>query len=274
MAIKAYKPTSSGRRGMTVVDYSVLTKGKPEKSLTEMLRRHGGRDSHGRVSIRHRGGGAKRRYRLVELGPTQFFTGQAKSIEYDPNRSAFISLVATKEGAKYYILSPQGIKPGDTVEYGEKTSVNPGNRMKLRSIPPGIPIHNVELIPGQGGRIARAAGNATQILAKEGDYATLKLPSGEVRTIHLDCYASIGTLSNPDRKSVVIGKAGRMRHMGWRPHVRGKAMNPSSHPHGGGEGVNPIGLKYPKTFTGKQARGVKTRRPRKISDRFIMQGRK
>jgi len=274
MAIKAYKPTTSGIRGMTVVDYSVLTKKRPEKTLIERLVRQSGRDTTGKVSVRHRGGGVKRFYRLVELGPTKFFKGEVKSIEYDPNRSAFISLVVAPEGQKYYILAPQEIKLGDQVEYAEKTEPKSGNRMKLRHIPLGINIHNVELIPAQGGRLARAAGSYTQILAKEGDYATLRLPSGEVRKVHLDCYGSIGTLSNPDRKSQVIGKAGRMRLMGWRPTVRGKAMHPAAHPHGGGEGVNPIGLRFPKTFTGKPARGIKTRRPRKLSNRFIIKRRK
>lgn len=274
MAIKTYKPTTSGIRGMTVVDYSLLTKKRPERTLVEPLRKHSGRDRTGRLSVRHQGGGAKRLYRLVELGPTKPFKATVTAIEYDPNRSSFIALVKEQEGRKHYLLAPQGLKIGAEIEHGEKTPASPGNRMELRAIPAGVPIHNLELIPGQGGRIARAAGNSAVILAKEGDYATVKLPSGEVRKIHLACYGSIGQLSNPDRKLVVIGKAGRMRKMGWRPHVRGKAMHPAAHPHGGGEGVNPIGLKHPKTPWGKPARGVKTRRPRKVSNRFILQGRK
>ncbi|MBI3495420.1 50S ribosomal protein L2 [Candidatus Berkelbacteria bacterium] len=273
MAIKQYKPTSSGIRGMSVVDYSHLTKGKRQRSLTEILKKHSGRDSRGRVSIRHQGGGTRRFYRLVELGHTQFFTGKITAIEYDPNRSAFISLVAAGD-RKYYILATQENKIGDEITYAERATATPGNRMQLKSIPPGMNIHNVELLPGGGGRIARSAGSFTQILAKEGDYATVKMPSGEVRKIHVSAYASIGTVSNPDHKSVVIGKAGRMRKMGWRPVVRGKAMHPAAHPHGGGEGVNPIGLKQPKTKWGKPARGVRTRRPKKISGKFIISRRR
>lgn len=278
MPIKKYKPTTSGIRGMTVVDYALLTKGKPEKSLLEPLKKHAGRDYTGRISIRHRGAGVKRMYRLVELGPTKFFSGVVKTIEYDPNRSSFIALIEGKDTngnpLKHYIIAPQELKIGDMVEYNEKTPVALGNRMKLRHIPTGISIYGIELIPSAGSRIARGAGTFAQILAKEGNYATVKLPSGEVRKIHLDCYGSVGSVSNPDHKSVVIAKAGRMRKMGWRPTVRGKAMYPAAHPHGGGEGVNPIGLKYPKTPWGKPARGVKTRRPRKPSDRFIVKPRR
>lgn len=272
--IKKLKPTTSGIRQLTYVDFSTLTKKKPEKSLITRLRRNSGRDNRGRVSVRHQGAGAARHYRMIDFKLNQNI-GDAKvlAIEYDPNRSAFIALISKNDGRKAYIIAPARLKVGDSISISQKSDINPGNRMMLRNIPLGTEIYNVELTPGRGGQIARSAGNKASVVAKDSGFAHIRLPSGEIRKIREECFASIGTVSNPEHNLVTIGKAGRMRHMGIRPTVRGKAMHPAAHPHGGGEGVNSIGLKYPKTPWGKHALGVKTRR-NKRTDKYILQRRK
>lgn len=276
MALQRYKPTSDGRRGMTSQDFAMLTKKKPEKSLTVALKRHSGRNSGGRITVRHQGGGAHRAYRLIDFKRDKFeVNGKIAAIEYDPNRSARIALVEYDDAEKRYILAPLELKVGDMVISGSKAPIRPGNALPLKSIPLGIQLHNVELSPGRGGQLGRSAGTVVTLLAKEGKYATLKLASGELRKVLLTCLASIGQMGNILHSSVVIGKAGRMRHLGIRPTVRGKAMSPRSHPHGGGEGVNPIGLKGgPKTPWGAQALGVKTRKKKKPTGVFILSKRK
>lgn len=267
------KPTTSGIRQVTYVDFSGLTKKRPQKSLVVSLHNHAGRNSAGRISVRHRGGGAKRLYRLVDFKQNKLDSAATvEAIEYDPNRSCHIALITYKDGVKNYILAPDGLKVGNTVIAAEKAEISIGSRMKLANIPLGSAIHNVELHPLRGGQLARSAGQSASIIAKDPPYAHVKLPSGEIRKVRLECYASIGQLSNPEHSLVTIGKAGRARHMGIRPTVRGKAMYPAAHPHGGGEGVNPIGLKYPKTPWGKPARGVKTRR-NKRTDKYIIRRR-
>lgn len=275
MPIKIRKSVSPGYRKVAYVDWRDLTRQKPTRSLTMMLSRHSGRDRTGKISVRHQGGGAKRQYRLVEFG--QKFIGQegvVLALEYDPYRTAFIALVEFGGRTKCYMLAPKDLQVNDTIEIADKTSIKVGNRLKLTHIPTGIDIHNIELVPGSGGKLVRGAGASAVIQAKEGSYALIKLPSGEIRKLHLNCFASVGLVSNPDHNSIQIGKAGRVRLMGIRPTVRGKAMYPAAHPHGGGEGVNPIGLKYPKTFTGQPARGVKTRNSKKPSSKFIVKRRK
>lgn len=275
MPLKSFKPTTSSRRGMTTILYkNALTKKEPEKFLTFGKNRKAGR-AKGTVSIRHKGGGAKKLYRIIDFKQGKFnISGVVKSIEYDPNRGAFISLVIYKDGEKRYILTPSGLKINDEILSSEKKIEEKiGNRMKLRYINVGTPLHNLELFPKRGGQITKGAGTAAFILAKEGDYAKVKLPSGEIRKIHLDCFASIGQVSNPEYERIKIGKAGRTRWLGIRPTVRGKAMHPAAHPHGGGEGRSPIGLKTPKTPWGKPTKGYKTRR-RKYSERFIIKHRK
>lgn len=276
MALQRYKPTSDGRRGMTSQDFAMLTKKKPEKSLTVALKRHSGRNSGGRITVRHQGGGAHRAYRLIDFKRDKFeVSAKIVAIEYDPNRSARIALVDYDDAEKRYILAPLELKVGDTVISGNKVPIRPGNALPLKNIPLGIQLHNVELSPGRGGQLGRSAGTVVTLLAKEGKYATLKLASGELRKVLLTCLASIGQMGNILHSSVVIGKAGRMRHLGIRPTVRGKAMSPRSHPHGGGEGVNPIGLKGgPKTPWGAQALGVKTRKRKKTTGVFILSKRK
>lgn len=271
--IRQMKPTTSGIRQVTYEDFSDITKKKPEKSLIVSLKRHSGRDQRGRVSIRHQGSGAKRFYRLVDFKQAQVTDATVLSIEYDPYRSARIALIQYESGQKAYILAPQNLNVGSKISSQEKTAIAPGNRMKLKNIPLGTQIYNIELSPGKGGQMVKSAGTTASLIAKDGDYAHIKLPSGEVRKVLLNCYSSIGVLSNPEHNLVTIGKAGRMRHMGIRPTVRGKAMHPAAHPHGGGEGVNPIGLKYPKTKWGKHALGVKTRR-NKRSSQLIVKRRK
>lgn len=276
MAVRTYKPTTPARRRTSVVDFrAFLTGESPLKSLRVGRKLRAGRSrSSGRITVRHRGGGAKRLYRLVDLKQDHFnVPALVKSIEYDPNRGAFIARVDFFDGRRSYILVPQGLKVGEKIIYNPSTKVKPGNRMQLRNIPPGVPIHNLELIPGQGGKIVRGAGTAALISSFDKGFALVKLPSGEIRMIPERAYASIGVLSNPDHNRVRIGKAGRMRHRGIRPTVRGKAMNPVDHPHGGGEGGSPIGLKYPKTPQGRPAKGVKTRR-RKFSDKLIIRRRR
>lgn len=281
MAIKFYKPTTSARRKMSVVDYSILSKKKPEKSLVVPLRKSVGRDEKGRISVRHKGGGAKRLYRLLSnLQKKLNIPAKIEALEYDPNRSAFLALIKYRDGQRAYILAPDKSKIGEEIVAAEKTEVKIGNRMKLKNIPTGIEIYDLELIPGRGrGQIVRSAGSAAAITARaegegrRGGYVQVRLPSGEIRLIHGECFASIGRVSNPDHSAIRFSKAGRKRHLGIRPTVRGKAMHPAAHPHGGGEGVNPIGLKHPKTPWGKPALGYRTRK-KKYSDRFIIKRRR
>jgi large subunit ribosomal protein L2 len=273
MPVKVYKPTSAGRRGMTGHSFDEITKSKPEKSLTEPLRKSGGRNNKGRVTVRHRGGGHKRRYRLIDFKRNKFDTrAEVVAIEYDPNRSARIALLQYEDGEKRYIIAPLGLKVGDAVGNGNMAILRPGNAMPISDIPVGTQIHNIELLPGKGGQLARSAGVSAQLLAKEGAYAQIRLPSGEVRLIHERCMATIGQVGNTDHANVKLGKAGRSRWMGWRPAVRGVAMDPNSHPHGGGEGRSGIGMKAPKTPWGKTALGKKTR-VNKRTAKFIVRRR-
>lgn len=273
MAIKVYKPTSPGRRGMTGLEYEEITKTEPERSLVEPLKKHAGRNRQGRVTVRHRGGGNKRKYRIIDWRRDKDgIPGRVASVEYDPNRSAHIALINYVDGEKRYILAPAGLRVGDTVMSGPTADISTGNALELIDIPVGTTIHNIELEPGKGGQMVRAAGTSAQLVAKEGDYATIRLPSGEVRRVHVRSRATIGQVGNVDHGNVKIGKAGRKRHRGWRPTVRGSAMDPASHPHGGGEGKAPIGLPGPKTPWGKPALGKKTR-TRKASDKFIVRRR-
>lgn len=269
------KPTTSGRRGMSFEDRSDITAKKPFKKLTVKLNRTGGRDSFGHISTRHIGGGAKRHYRIINFSSVgEGVTGEVKTIEYDPNRNARISLVKLDSGNHIYIISPIGIQIGQKIEFGSDVKNNLGNRQKIKNIPTGVAIHNIELYPGSNAKLVRSAGTNAKILSKDGDYAHIKLPSTEVRKIHIECFATLGQVSNIEHKDLVYGKAGRKRHMGIRPTVRGKAMYPAAHPHGGGEGVNPIGLKYPKTPWGKNAYGVITRKSKKPSNNAIVRSRR
>lgn len=273
--IKELKPTNRGRRGMSVTDYSLLTNKKPEKALTISQQRSVGRDKTGQVSVRHKGGGEKRKFRLISsLDKYLGKPSTVEAIEYDPNRTTFICLVKFEDGKKAYILAWDKIKIGQKVVASEKTEIEVGNRMRLSNIPNGIAIFDIELYPGQGGKIVRSAGSQASITAKEDDHVNVKMPSGEVRKVNKNCFASIGQASNTTHSLERIGKAGRVRHMGIRPSVRGKAMHPDAHPHGGGEGNNPIGLKYPKTPWGKHAFGVRTRKKNKYSDKLIVNRRK
>ena len=275
MAIRVYKPTTAGRRNASVSDFSELTRSTPEKSLVRKKSKTGGRNSYGRITSRHRGGGHKRQYRLIDFKRWDKDGVPAKvaEIEYDPNRSARIALLHFADGEKRYILAPAGLKAGDTVEAGANADIKPGNALPLANIPTGTFIHNVELYPGRGGQLARAAGNAAQLMAKEGAYALLRLPSGELRNVSVNCMATIGQVGNVDHENVKIGKAGRKRHMGWRPTVRGSVMNPNDHPHGGGEGKSPIGRPGPVTPWGKPALGYKTRAKKNRSDKMIVKRR-
>ncbi|MEE1064739.1 MAG: 50S ribosomal protein L2 [Acutalibacteraceae bacterium] len=274
MSIKVYKPTTNARRGMSVTDYSELSKVAPEKSLLEPLKNKSGRNSYGRITVRHRGGGNRRKYRVIDFKRTKFdVVAEVATIEYDPNRSAHIALIKYEDGVKSYILAPAGLKVGDKVMAGPNADIKPGNALPLINIPTGTFIHNVELYPGRGGQLARAAGNAAQLMAKEGDYALLRLPSGELRKVPVGCMATIGQVGNVDHENVKIGKAGRKRHMGWRPTVRGSVMNPNDHPHGGGEGKSPIGRPGPVTPWGKPALGYKTRNTKKASNKLIVRRR-
>jgi len=275
--MKKIRPRTPGQRARIKPDDSQITKGvKPLKSLLLSKKSKAGRAKWGRITIRHRGGGHKKKYRIIDFRQDKLnIPAVVRSIEYDPNRSAFIALVVYKDGEKRYILAPQELKIGDEIISGEVVAFKPGNRMQLKNIPVGTFVHNVELQPGQGGKIARSAGNSAQVMAIEGGYAHLALPSGEIRMVLQQCMASIGTLSNPEHVFENLGKAGRMRWLGIRPTVRGTAMNPVDHPHGGGEGRAPIGLrKGPKTPWGKQAFGIKTRKTKKYSDKFILQRRR
>lgn len=277
MAVKIYKPTSAGRRIHSVTDYSVLKKHeKTPKRLIASKARPAGRNHSGKITVRHQGGGYNRKVRLVDFSrqDKKGVPAIVRTIEYDPTRTAFISLLSYQDGDKRFMLTPQGVKVGDKVMYGEQAEILPGNRLLIRNIPVGTFIHDIELIPGHGGKIARSAGGYAILQTIEAGYALLKMPSGEIRKVRETCAATIGQLANQDWMNVRIGKAGRMRHMGWRPTVRGKVMNPVDHPHGGGEGVNPIGLKYPKTPWGKHALGVKTREKKKPSSKFIVKRRK
>ncbi len=273
MGIKVYKPTSPGRRGMTGLTFEEVTKAEPERSLLVPLRKKGGRNVEGRVTIRHRGGGHKRMYRLIDFRRDKHgIPARVASIEYDPNRSARIALLAYADGEKRYIIAPLGLRVGDTVVSGPNADIRVGNSLPLERIPLGTMIHNIELFPGRGGQLVRAAGTSAQLLAREGDYASVRLPSGEVRLIRKECMATIGQVGNVDHGNIKLGKAGRKRWLGRRPHVRGSAMTPRDHPHGGGEGRTPIGMPGPKSPWGKPTLGKKTRR-NKATDKYIVRRR-
>ena len=274
MGLKKRNPVTPGQRFQTVDDFDDITKKKPEKSLLVPLRKTSGRDWRGRVSARHRGGGSKRMYRIIDFKRTKDMPAKVLGIEYDPNRNARIALLEYEDKEKRYILAPLGLTVGETVSSGEDVDIKPGNALSLSSIPVGTMIHNVELEPGAGGKLARSAGAGVMLVAKEGGYGIVKLPSGEQRMVHLSCRATVGQIGNVDAKNVSLGKAGRKRHLGWRPRVRGVVMNPCDHPHGGGEGKAPIGKKSPVTPWGKPTLGLKTRKPRRRSERFILIRRK
>jgi large subunit ribosomal protein L2 len=273
MAVKVYKPTSASRRGMTGHSFEEITTSKPQRSLTEALRKHGGRNHSGHVTVRHRGGGHKRRYRIIDFKRDKFDSvAQVISIEYDPNRTARIALVEYEDSERRYIIAPLGLKVGDRVANGELTQLRTGDALPIHDIPVGTLIHNIEMLPGKGGQLVRSAGSSAQLLAKEGAYAQVRMPSGEVRLINERCMATIGQVGNTDHSNVKLGKAGRSRWLGIRPTVRGSAMDPASHPHGGGEGRSPIGMPGPKTPWGKPALGKRTRVNRR-TDRFIVRRR-
>ncbi len=275
MPVKIYKPTSAGRRQMSTLDRSVLTKKEPEKALLSPRPRKAGRNAQGKITVRHRGGGAKRRYRIIDFRRDKAgVPAKVAAIEYDPNRSAHIALLHYVDGEKRYILAPAGLAVGDTVVSGRGADIKPGNTLPLERIPTGTVIHNVELHPGGGGQLARAAGVEAQLVAKEGGQAHIRLPSGEVRLVRLECMATIGQVGNVEHENVRLGKAGRKRYLGWRPTVRGSVMNPVDHPHGGGEGKAPIGMPGPKTPWGKPALGKRTRKHKKASDALIVRRRK
>ncbi len=271
MAIRTLKPNTAARRNMSVADFSGLTKKKPEKSLTTVITKRAGRNNQGKITTRHRGGGAKRAYRLVDFVFSSVNNAEIIALEYDPNRSANIALVRFDDGAKAYVLATANMKVGKKIASGESAEIKPGNRLKLKNIPVGSTICNIEMQPGRGGQLARSAGARAQLAAREGDWAQIKLPSGEVRLIHVNCMATVGQIGNADHQNITIGSAGRKRHMGRRPSVRGKAMNPSDHPMGGGEGLSGPG-RIPRTPWGKVAMGLKTRR-RKLTNAMIIRGR-
>ena len=271
MAIKKYKPTTPGRRGMTVTDYSALSKVAPERSLLEPMKKAAGRNNTGRITVRHHGGGNRTKYRVIDFKRDKLdMPAVVKTLEYDPNRSAHIALVQYEDGEKRYILAPEGLKVGDTVMSGANAAIKPGNCLPFVNIPVGTIVHNIELYPGKGAQLVRSAGNMAQLMAKEGKYALVRLPSGEMRNVPVNCIATIGQVGNIDHENVNIGKAGRKRHMGWRPTVRGSVMNPCDHPHGGGEGKSPVGRPGPVTPWGKPAMGYKTRKHHARSDKFIV----
>ena len=274
MAMKTYKPTSPARRQMTNVDYSCLSKDAPERSLLKTLKKNAGRNSYGRITVRHQGGGNKVKYRVIDFKRNKMdVPATVASIQYDPNRSAFIALLQYEDGEKAYIICPEGLKVGDTVVSSASADIKPGNALPLENIPVGTVIHCVELYPGKGAQLVRSAGNSAQLMAKENGYAQVRLPSGEVRLVRLNCKAVIGVVSNGEHSNVSIGKAGRKRHMGIRPTVRGSVMNPCDHPHGGGEGKSPIGRSGPVTPWGKPALGLKTRSKKNKTDKFIVKRR-
>jgi large subunit ribosomal protein L2 len=274
--MKVFKPTTPARRGMTGIDFSLLTKKQPEKSLIKYVRRNSGRSaSTGRITVRHKGGGVKQYYRIIEFSQTKMnLPAKVTALEYDPNRTAFIALIEYADKTKQYIIAPQNLKVGQEVIFAESTPLTPGNRLKLKNIPVGSAVYNIELDPGKGGTLVRSAGSSAQVLAHDGDHINLKMPSTEVRRFKGDCFATIGMVSNPENRFYRVGKAGKNRHKGIRPTVRGSAMNPVDHPHGGGEGRQPIGLKHPKTPWGLPALGVKTRNRKKWSNKLIISRRK
>jgi len=270
MPIKIYRPTSAGRRGMSVSTFEEITSSKPERSLTVALNKRSGRNHQGRITVRHRGGGHKRRYRLIDFKRDKWgVAAQVSSIEYDPNRTARIALLTYSDGEKRYIVAPLGIKVGDSLMSGPDAEIRSGNSLPIRNIPLGTQVHNIELYPGRGAQIARSAGTSAQLVAKEGTSAQLRLPSGEVRFIQMDCMATIGQVSNSEHANMTLGKAGRKRWLGIRPSVRGLAMDPSSHPHGGGEGRSPIGMAGPKTPWGKPALGKRTRQNKRTDKQIV-----
>ena len=275
MAVKSFKPYSAGRRFMTVSSFDEITTDKPEKSLTVRLTKTGGRNQQGKLTVRHRGGGHKRLYRIIDFKRTKDgIPARVATIEYDPNRSARIALLNYADGEKRYILAPNGLKVGDVVESGAEADIKPGNALPLKNIPLGTVIHAVELKIGKGAQLVRSAGTSAQLMAKEGNYALLRMPSGEIRRVHINCRATIGQVGNLEHENITIGKAGRSRWLGRRPETRGIAMNPNDHPHGGGEGRSPVGRKSPMTKWGKIAMGKKTRRKKKASNRLIVHRRK
>ena len=275
MGMKHFRPTTPSLRNMTVSTFDEITKKTPEKSLLATKKKNAGRNSYGRITVRHQGGGNRQKYRLVDFKRKKDnMSATVIGIEYDPNRSANIALIEYEDGTKSYILAPVGLKDGDKVISGDKADIKPGNCMKIENIPVGTMIHNIELNPGQGGKLVRAAGQEAQLMAKEGKYAHVRLPSGEMRLIMAVCRATIGTVGNTDHENVKLGKAGRTRHLGKRPEVRGSVMNPNDHPHGGGEGRAPVGHAGPMTPWGKPALGYKTRKKNKQSDKFIVKRRK
>ena len=271
MAIKSFKPTTPSRRNMTVTDYRGLSKVKPEKSLLEPLKKTAGRNSYGRITVRHHGGGNKQKYRVIDFKRDKVdMPATVLTLEYDPNRTAHIALVQYEDGEKRYILAPLGLKVGDVILSGEGADIKPGNCLPIANIPLGTMIHNIELIPGRGGQLVRSAGGAAQLMAKEGASAQVRLPSGEVRYIKMGCRATIGQVGNIDQENQNLGKAGKTRHLGVRPTVRGSVMNPVDHPHGGGEGRSPVGMPAPMSPWGKKTQGVKTRKHHKYSDKLII----
>lgn len=274
MAIKSFKPYSAGRRFMTVASFDEITTDKPEKSLVEKLKMHGGRNQQGRLTVRHQGGGHKRLYRVIDFKRNKDnVPARVATIEYDPNRSARIALLNYMDGEKRYILAPNGLKVGDQVVSGPDSDIKPGNALPIKNIPVGTMLHNIELKIGKGGQLVRSAGTGAQLMAKDGDYALLRMPSGELRKVHINCRATIGQVGNLEHENITIGKAGRSRWLGIRPANRGVSMNPNDHPHGGGEGRSPVGRKHPVTKWGKCAMGATTRR-KKNSDKFIVKSRK
>lgn len=275
MAVRGFKPTSPARRHMTVSTFEEITTSKPEKSLVVSLKKHSGRNNQGKITIRHRGGGNKLKYRIIDFKRNKDgVPGKVSTIEYDPNRSANIALVVYADGDKRYILAPEGVSVGTEILAGPEADIKPGNAMMLKDMPTGTVIHNIELKPGKGGQLARSAGMSAQLMAKEGDMALLRLPSGETRYVRKECRATIGVVGNSSHENVTVGKAGRKRHMGIRPTVRGSVMNPNDHPHGGGEGRAPIGRPSPVTPWGKPTIGYKTRKKNKQSDKYIVSRRK
>ena len=274
MGIKKYNPTTPGLRGMTVSTFEDITTTTPEKSLLAPLKKHAGRNVRGKITVRHRGGGARRKYRIIDFKRNKDgVPGKVATIEYDPNRSANIALIVYADGEKRYIIAPHKIKVGDMIESGPGADIKVGNALPLQNIPVGTIIHNIELKAGKGGQMVRSAGNGAQLMAKEGNYAQVRLPSGEVRKVRIECRATVGEVGNIDHENIKIGKAGRKRHMGFRPTVRGSVMNPNDHPHGGGEGKTGIGRVSPVTPWGKPTLGYKTRKKNKSSDKYIVKKR-
>ncbi|MBR2590097.1 MAG: 50S ribosomal protein L2 [Clostridia bacterium] len=274
MPIKFYNPTTPGRRGMSSTDYRGLSKVEPERSLLEPVKKHSGRNSYGRITVRHHGGGNRRKYRVIDFKRDKVgIEAEVLTLEYDPNRSAFIALLQYEDGEKRYIIAPNGLKVGDKVIAGPEADIKVGNALPLLNIPVGTVIHNIEMYPGKGAQLVRSAGNSAQLMAKENGFALLRLPSTELRNVPINCMATIGQVSNIDHENIKIGKAGRKRHMGWRPTVRGSVMNPNDHPHGGGEGKSPIGRPGPVTPWGKPTLGYKTRDKKKASNKYIVRRR-